>query len=107
MEMQTITKFEDLTLEERVKICNGCGGKGGWVTPPRALFFEDECNHHDYGYWKGGSKAQRKVCDLKLKSAMIKACKKLTWIKWIRYRPWCNLYYRAVRISGSKYFRFV
>ncbi len=32
-------KYEDLTPEEKKEICNGCGGKGGWIKPPHAVFF--------------------------------------------------------------------
>jgi len=98
--------FENLTPEEISEICNGCGGKGGWITPPHALFWENECNHHDYGYWKGGDKKQRKLCDDKFRYAMIRACSKLPWYKWLRYRPWCELYYIGVRTCGSKYFNY-
>lgn len=37
---------------------------------------------------------------------MKKACSKLPWYKWLRYRPWCEAYYLGVRAMGWKYFYF-
>ncbi len=67
-------KYEDLTPEEKKEICNGCGGKGGWIKPPHRVFFEASCNHHDYGYWKGCTEEDRKKCDKKFYGATVKDC---------------------------------
>ena len=99
-------RYEDLTQEEKEEICNGCGGKGGIVTPPHAIFFETSCNHHDYGYYKGTTEKDRKRCDKNLRTAMNKDCSKLPWYKWLRYRPWCELYYLGVRSVGWKFFNY-
>jgi len=99
-------KFEDLTKAEKKDICNGCGGKGGWIKPPLAAFFKTDCDHHDYGYWKGNTEAHRKQCDKKLKESMKKDCDKLPWYKQPLYRPWCYLYYRGVRVVGADYFYY-
>ena len=47
-------KYEELDVKQKAYICNGCGGKGGFVKPPYRIFFNASCNHHDYGFWKGG-----------------------------------------------------
>ena len=99
-------KFEDLTPEEKKEICNGCGGKGGWIKPPHAAFFEASCNHHDYGYWKGNTKFHRKICDKAFFEAMKRDCGRLRWWNYIRYRTWCSAYYKSVRMFGAKYFYF-
>lgn len=99
-------KYEDLSEEQKSIICNGCGGKGGFVKPPHAVFFETSCNHHDYGYYKGCKERDRIACDRKLKQAMYKDCKRLPWYKQIRYLPWCDLYYKAVRLFGSQFFYY-
>jgi len=98
--------YEDLTEYQKDMICNGCGGKGGWVKPPHAAFFKTSCNHHDYGYWKGCTEEFRKACDKKLRSSMAADCKRLSIIKKIRYIPWCELYYLAVRIKGKSFFHY-
>lgn len=99
-------KYEDLIREQKEEICNGCGGKGGKISPPYAIFFETSCNHHDYGYWKGCTEKDRQECDNKLFQAMRKDCRRLSWFKRLLYRPWCNLYYKAVRLQGKKYFYY-
>lgn len=99
-------KYEDLTPEEKKTICNGCGGKGGWIKPPHAVFFEASCDHHDYGYWKGCTEEDREQCDKKFYGATVKDCSGLPWYQYIRYRPWCWGYYVAVRNFGKKYFYY-
>ena len=101
-----ITKYEDLTPEERMEICNGCGGKGSIIKPPHRIFFKASCDHHDYGYWKGGTETDRKRCDIKFYNAMVIDCTSLPWYNYLRYRPWCWVYYHSVREFGKKYFYF-
>jgi len=104
--MQPSVNYEDLTPKQKAEICNGCGGKGSWVTPPNAIFFEASCNHHDYGYYKGCTDADRLDCDEKFYEAMVRDCNKLSTLEYMRYRPWAWLYYKAVRMHGAKYFYF-
>lgn len=96
--------YELLTPEQKAEICNGCGGKGGKVKPPKRIFFKASCNHHDYGYWCGCTEAERKKNDEGLKKAMQDDCSKLPFWKKPFYYPWCYLYYRAVRVGGKKFF---
>jgi hypothetical protein len=96
--------YELLTPEQKKEICNGCGGKGSWIKPPLRIFYKASCNHHDYGYWCGCTEAERKIDDEKLFQAMRKDCHKVSWFKRLLYRPWCNLYYKAVRLKGSEFF---
>ena len=37
--------YKDLTDTQKQAICNGCGGKGGFINPPEFLFHAS-CNHH-------------------------------------------------------------
>ena len=102
----TRVNFEDVPKDILKKISNGCGGAGSWIVPPHAIFFETCCDHHDYGYWVGGTEIRRKECDKKLYQAMLKDCEKLPWYKKIKYRPWCELYYLSVRFLGDNYFYY-
>ncbi len=99
-------KYEDLTDEEKAMICNGCGGKGSFIRPPHGAFYEASCNHHDYGYWKGCTEEDRLVCDQGLKKAMIKDCSTLPWYEQLRYRPWVEIYYMAIRVFGRRFFYY-
>ena len=103
-QIQTKVKYKNITLAQKQEICNGCGGKGGFVKPPHKIFFKVSCNHHDYSYWVGGAETDRKKADQGLYSAMIKDCKELPWFKWLRYRPWCWIYYLGVRVIGRQFF---
>ena len=99
-------KWEDIPYDVRAEISNGCGGKGSFIKPPLAVFFKTCCDHHDYGYAVGCTEADRLKADIKLKEMMQKDCKRLPWYKQILYRPWCRLYYYAVRLGGKKYFYY-
>lgn len=107
-ERKMTKKFEDLTPGQVKKICNGCRGKGSWVKPPHAVFFKSVCNKHDYSYWQGCTEADRKKADYGFYVAMVEDCNRpeVAWYNYARYRPWCWLYYKAVRQFGAKYFHF-
>lgn len=101
-------KYEDLTFAEKDKICNGCGGKGGWIKPPYATMWDAECDHHDYGYHKGGSWRDRLVCDAKFWWNLQKDS--LSW-KWqihkvIYFSGWSALYFAGVRLAGWRFFNY-
>ena len=108
METQTHTpvKYENLTPEQKKEIVNGCGGKGGLITPPHAVFFNTSCNHHDYGYFKGCTKKHRLLADRMLYRLMRKDCSTLSFFKKLRYHPWCLAYYLGVRAVGWKFFYY-
>ena len=99
-------KYEDLTEEDKKKICNGCGGKGSIIKPPHRIFFKASCNHHDYGYYKGGTERDRLTCDTKFYNEMKRDCKCLPFYQKLRYVPWCLIYFKSVRIFGKKYFNY-
>jgi len=99
-------KYKDLSLEQKKEICNGCGGKGGWIKPPHAAFFNTSCNRHDFSYWRGCTEENRLKADMGLYRSMITDCQSLGWFQYLRYRPWCWAYYQGVRISGKKYFYY-
>jgi hypothetical protein len=86
---------------------NGCGGKGSWIKPPYAAFFEASCNKHDRGYSKGGDEAVRFECDGKFFIMMIKDTFKIKGcVKRLYFQVWGFSYFIAVRIGGKKYFNY-
>ena len=99
-------RYLDLSPEQKQALCNGCGGKGGWIKPPYADFFKEQCNWHDFNYFLGFTEKHRAKADNQLRLAMQAKIMELPLWKRIIMRPWCNTYYLAVRISGSKYFYY-
>lgn len=99
-------KFRELSEAEKKLICNGCGGKGGWVKPPHGGLFKDECDHHDYNYYLGGTRRARKKADGQLYVAMRERVKTFSGLKYFRLLTWCYLYYIGVRTCGWKYFNY-
>lgn len=99
-------RYSELTSEQIQEICNGCGGKGGIITPPHSAVFKEECNHHDFNYFLGYSEEHRKKADTQLMYAMLLKCKSLSWLQRLRYTPWCLVYYIAVRAVGWKFFYY-
>lgn len=101
-------KFEDLTEKQKDYICNGCGGKGGKVVPPYAIMFEADCNHHDFGYWKGGSIWDRFKADWKLAVAMTKDAFNFGWKlhRSAYFMGWTVGYFVGIRLAGFTFFNY-
>lgn len=99
-------RYRHLTAKQKSEICNGCGGKGGWVKPPHRKFFEEECNQHDFNYFLGFTEEHRKKADLQLRDAMISKVKTLGFWNRQRLGPWCHIYYMAIRMAGKKFFYY-
>lgn len=90
----TRIRYKDLTHEQKAFICNGCGPKGLFIKPPDFLF-RASCNHHDFNYWLGCNRLQRKKADLQFYREMLKDAGRNFY-----YKFWARSYYRAVRIGG-------
>jgi hypothetical protein len=93
-------RFSDLTPEQEAFICNGCGGKGGWVPVPE-FFCHASCDHHDFRYWKGGSEADRKDADHDFLVEMLKDAGDDPTKQTIALTYWM-----AVRLFGAFYFHY-
>ena len=100
-----ILKYKNLSEEEKKHICNGCGGKGGWVKPPN-FRFKASCNHHDFKFWKGCSVEDFHIANKDFYNWMKEDIRSAVWYKRAHYRIWAFLYYGAVSIGGKKYFYF-
>ena len=125
MESQTHTpvKYEDLTPDQKKEICNGCGGKGGWIKPPHRVLFKESCQPHDYNYFVGCSWWDKIKADWKLRRSM-RAKVKTTKIRDLRnhlyfedkflpdwairqiYYRWADAYFAGVLAAGAVYFYF-
>ena len=98
-------KYSELTDEQKEKICNGCGAKGGRINPPEFLF-HTSCNQHDFYYWRGGTEADRKKADDTFYEFMEIDILEAKWyLRWY-YGIWAFSYYKAVRFFGKKYFNY-
>lgn len=98
-------KYSDLTDEQKEIICNGCGGKSGWLNPPEFLF-NASCNQHDFYYWRGGTESDRLEADKAFYEAMLVDVNMAVWYKRAYYKMIAYVYYRSVRLVGKKYFSY-
>lgn len=98
-------KYADLTPEQKKFVCNGCGGKGGWINPPEFLFHAS-CNHHDFKYWQGCTEEDRLKADKEFYEAMKVDVSNAKWFLKPYYHTWAWTYYKAVQISGKKFFHY-
>ena len=106
MSDKSLLKYSETTIEDRAKICNGCGGKGGWFNPPEFLFHAS-CNQHDFYYWRGGDEIARKEADKAFYRFMkVDAEEAGGFLKRKFHRVMAWIYYRAVRWSGKKFFYY-
>lgn len=99
-------RFRHLTEAERSAICNGCGGKGGFVPVPN-FFFTASCDHHDFKYWQGCTDLDRERADREFYLAMKRDVKERLawWRRWWGYAL-AFAYYRAVRRFGDEFFHY-
>ena len=98
-------KWVNLTKEQKCKVANGCGGKGGWLQPPN-FFFKADCDRHDFSYWVGHTEPDRVRADLGFYLAMIEDVKRLQWWRRPYARPLAWTYYNAVRLFGKRFFYY-
>lgn len=87
-------RFKDLTDTEKEIVCNGCGPKGIPVPIPQ-FRFRASCDHHDFNYWLGCNRLQRKKADLQFLREMMIDAGNSYW-----HKRWALSYYRAVRTWG-------
>jgi len=98
-----VLKYKDLNEEQKKHICNGCGSKGGIVKIPNFIF-KASCNHHDFKYWLGCNKEDRKKADKAFYSKMKEDIKDVKWYLKAHYHIWAFTYYNSVRLGGKKAF---
>lgn len=98
-------KYSQLTDNQKKAICNGCGGKGGFINPPEFLF-NASCNQHDFYYWRGGNENDRLKADNMFYEAMKEDIRTASWYLKPYYSFWAYTYYKAVRFVGKKFFSY-
>ena len=97
-------RYRYLNSLERSELCNGCGGKGGLFNPPDYRFTAS-CDHHDFNYFLGWTKKDRKQSDVQFLGAMLQDSDTApSWWRryWLKGAAW--RYYWAVRLVGGKFF---
>tara|TARA_R110002050_G_scaffold269917_1_gene412405 strand:- start:30951 stop:31331 length:381 start_codon:yes stop_codon:yes gene_type:complete len=71
----TPIRWSDLTKDQQANFGNGCGPKWFPKIVTKALFgwfFEASCRRHDFGYARGGSKADKEAVDKGFYMAMLR-----------------------------------
>ena len=75
--LQAFDGFDDLTPEQRAKICNGAGAAGAWYNflIPNT-FYGLDCreafDRHDYAYHVGKTPQQRTLADLQMLNNLLR-----------------------------------
>jgi hypothetical protein len=78
----------------KVFTSDGCSlSPNGTSASPNSLL--KCCIHHDYAYWKGGTRDERAQADLDLKACVTKASSERVG----------EIFYRAVHVGGSNVFK--
>ena len=98
-------EYKQLTDKQKQFICNGCGGKGGFINPPEFLF-NACCNHHDFLYYRGCTEDDRKKADDKFYQLMKEDINLSSWYMKPHYHLWAFTYYQSVRLIGKKFFYY-
>ena len=104
--------FINATIEDLMRICNGCGQKGSWFRPPKRMYgtlIVYACHVHDWMYSKGRTKKDKKNADKAMKVNIDKLIDKDGESKWYKPIPLQKtrsyIYYLGVKLFGGKAFR--
>ena len=98
-------RYSDLTEDQKSKICNGCGAKGGLVKVP-SFIFKASCNQHDFYYWRGREESDRLKADESFYRNMKIDIQDEKWYSKPFHHVWAYTYFKAVRIFGKKAFNY-
>ena len=96
----------DLSPQQRYKLCNGCGSKGGPVPVPDFIW-KDACDQHDLDYWVGGNELDRLAADRALLQSILLSSftAETAWAR-TRRKVAAHAYYWAVRAFGARSFHY-
>lgn len=106
-------RWAELTPTQQANFGNGCGPK--WVSKSLAKllfgwFFEASCRRHDFGYARGGTKADKESVDNGFHKAMIRDAERLAeqhkYAKHIAAWLVGELFYLSVKTLGWMQFNY-
>ncbi|MFT5266663.1 MAG: hypothetical protein ACI88C_000084 [Acidimicrobiales bacterium] len=100
-----MTGWRSLTKQQQETLGNGCGAKGGLVSPPN-FCFEASCDQHDYYYWRGWTEEHRMKADKAFLAAMLRDARRSPWYARPMHKVLAWTYYRAVRKFGAAHFHY-
>ena len=83
---------------------NGCSFAPDWL--PACGCIKDVCRAHDWEYAKGGTKADRKEADSRLRRGIISKAAGKSWLTRVRANIDAFIYWRAVRRVGFMFFNY-
>jgi len=100
-------RYSQLTDDEKKIVCNGCGTKLTYKIIPD-LFFEADCNQHDFYYKRGGDAFDRMEADVMFYAHMLKSIndKYAHWYQKIFAFSIATVYFIVVRVLGIFAFRW-
>lgn len=98
-------EYWGLSKEEKQRICNGCGGRGGtfnFLIPQK--HFQEACNIHDYMYATGYTEADKRKADATILYNLDTIVKNMSGVKKWWYKKLAKTFYKAVHDFGDYYF---
>jgi hypothetical protein len=100
-------QYNKLTPEQKKRLCNGCGAKGGISVPNTfyGLSMKECCNIHDFMYSKGRSLEDKNKADrVFLNNCVRTITAKSSWILKPLRLARAKEYYLAVKYFGADAF---
>jgi len=100
-------RYEDLTQEEKDFLTDDCGNH---LLDVPDFMWTESCRRHDFAYWYGHTKKDRKKADLRWYHDMLEAVDEadlelLNHGKWV-YKMAATIYYVVVRLFSDKFFEY-
>lgn len=103
--------YDSLTINEKKRICNGCGSLWGGILIPDTIYglnISEACNIHDYMYKEGTSKAYKKIADDWFKKNLYRIIDYYSankFMRWLRKRRANKYYWAVTRFGNRAYFK--
>ncbi len=103
--------YQQLTPEEKSKICNGAGAAGQPISRfiPNSLYFLD-CtevfNIHDFDYYRGRREVDKKEADRRLLSNLMILINRAGGpLRWLRHRRALKYYEAVVELGHEAFYK--
>jgi Prokaryotic phospholipase A2 len=104
-----MVRWSDLTPDQLAVFGNGCGPSWFPVWLANLMFgwfFDASCRRHDFGYRRGGSRADRLAVDRGFYRAMRQDAVRFSGGKALVAKAVAWLFYRLVRLFGGYIFNY-
>ena len=99
--------YQDLSADEKSRICNGCGSKGlGWLIPNTiyGLNISEACNIHDWQYSQGATLKDKEYADRIFLNNLVRIIDSGSkFLRWLRRRRALKMHWAVDKFGEAAF----